>query len=145
MLALVAADSEEKCNNGCTLITKYKIKVGDEDKDMLADMPDSVKKCQTTAAACTGDNVCKAFTPSVSADLEVSGVKGKMDLTAKTEFCVPKDAKMTTEICDQYTTAIKSMVTGGVFSNVKADCGKLSGASSFGFGALLVSILYILY
>ena len=148
ILAIIAAAESANCYNGCTLITKYEMTVSGETNDMLKEMPDSVKKCPGTAAACASGTECMAFKPTLEADLTIASVSGKMKIESSSHMCLASGTKMTDEVCNLYTDAIKSMISGGVFSNIKSDCGKLeaaSGASGFSFGALLVAVVYLVY
>ena len=141
-LAVMAAAESADCFNGCTIFTKYTFTVGDKVTDKLKDT-DVATKCKGVAAPCPDKTKCMFFTPTIKADATIGEDDGKIEMASNSTVCLPDGSKMTKEACDTFETGIKLTLTG--FKNVEIDCGKLSSASTFGFGALLVAILYIVF
>ena len=137
-----------KCWESCTLLQKYKLTMNGETKDMMAEMPDESKKCAGNTVTCSSGSSCKAFTMTMTGDMNMGDLlSGKMEMTSKSTMCVPDSVTSATELCTATETSLKTM-TGGVIENINVDCGKLeagSSAAGFGFGAFLVTIVYMLY
>ena len=137
---MAAAESAD-CYNGCSIFTKYTLTVGDKTTDLMKDMP---TKCTGTAVACPDKSECMSFTPTIKGDATIGEDTGKIEMATKSIMCLPEGTKMTKEVCDAFSNTLTSSLTG-VFKNVETDCGKFSSASTFGFGALLVAVMYLVY
>ena len=83
-------------------------------------------------------------------DMNVGMVTWKIDVTTKTTKCVPHSDTTTTDIvlCTMAKNFAESVLGGTIDFN--ADCGPLetvsmSSAAGLGFGAFLVTIVYMLH
>lgn len=149
--AVLVTATAEKCNTACTLFTKFEDVVDGKTEDLLADMPESFKKCdEALATACPDSTVCLSLTPTIKADTTVGESSGKVTITSKSEMCAPSGAEMTDDLCKVFSSSLESvlegvMINGKKITNLETECGKFSGASGLGFSAILVTIMYILY
>ena len=149
--AVLVTAAAEKCNTECMLFTKYEEVVDGKTEDFLAAMPENLKKCdETKAIACTDNTVCFTFSPTIKADTTVDDVKsGKLTIETTSEMCLASGTEMTSELCDAFSTSftggIEGVINGKKIANLNTDCGNFSAASGFGFSAILVTIMYILY
>ena len=150
--AVLVTAAAEKCNIDCTLFTKFEEVVDGKTVDLLAGLPETFKKCdETKAIACTDNTVCFSLSPTIKADTTVDDVKsGNVTIEIKSEMCLASGAEMTSELCNMFSTSIETGmgvddINGKKIVNLDTDCGKFSAASGFGFSAILVTIMYILY
>ena len=149
--AVLVTAAAEKCNTECILYTKFEEVVDGKTEDFLAGMPETFKKCdETKAIACTDNTVCFSFSPTIKADTTVDDVKsGKLTIELKREWCLASGTEMTSKWCTEFSAflagSIKGDINGKEIANLDADCRKFSAASGFGFSAILVTIMYILY
>ena len=147
LAAMTMTVESSKCWESCTLLQKYKLTMNGETKDMMSEMPDEAKKCAGNTVTCSSGSSCKAFTMTMKGDMNVGEIAANLEMTSKSTMCVPDSVTSATELCTASETALKSM-TGGVITNINVDCGKLeagSSAAGFGFGAFLVTIVYMLF
>ena len=149
--AVLVTAAAEKCNIDCTLFTKFEEVVDGKTVNLLAGLPETFKKCdETKAIACTDNTVCFTFSPTIKADTTVDDVKsGKVTIETKHEMCLASGTEMTSELCTAFSTSftggIEGVINGKKIANLNTDCGNFSAASGFGFSAILVTIMYILY
>jgi hypothetical protein len=115
-------------------------------KDMLAEQPDDQKKCQMKATACADNTSCKSYVSAITADMDIASVKAGMVIETKNYIC-SSGKDLTDAVCDASMDYVKKIL-GDTLQNIKTECKDfkdetVSSASGFGFGALLVAILFI--
>ena len=148
-LGLVAmATTVESCWEGCTIVKKYEMTMMGETTDVLSTMPDEAKQCTGDTVTCSSGSSCKSFTMTMTADMSVEEMVMNIDMDAETTMCAPDSVTSVTEFCSQSEESVEAML-GSILQNVNVECSDLRAASSsalgFGFGAFLVTIVYVLY
>ena len=149
LAAMAMTVESSKCWEGCTLLTKYVMTMNGETTDMMKEMPEESKKCAGETVTCSSGTACKSYTMTMTGDMTLGIISGKLDMTSETTMCVPDSVTATTELCTATEDSLKSML-GGTMTNINVECSALkaasvSSATGFGFGAFLVTIVYFLY
>ena len=141
---LVAAETT-LCQNGCRKLTSC-IMSGNGQTDCPDAMGDHMNSCNVIATNCSSGEACYNRDYSVTADL--MGTRLQMEYNE--EKCIAKGKKMTNSSCETWDDLEQTMIASG-FSNLEMNCGTfklvnaLNSAAEFGFSALLVTAMYILY
>ena len=158
LAAMTMTVESSKCWEMCVIFNKMKVKVLGEIRDLKSQLPDEYKKCSGKIVTCSSGNSCKSFIMTMTGDIKdttgMGRVGGSFDMEANSTYCIPDTATTASEYCSTHETGLtefESMLTqqGGMIDfNVNCtslQAASISSAAGFGFGALLVTIVYLLY